>query len=233
MPGERSKACYEEAISSLSRNINLPGFRKGKVPRTVVMQQLGAVRIKATALESLVDTVWREAIKQEALEPLSQPDLSGGFEGLLATFEPGSELTITLEADVAPTPKLKTTRGLTAEFEPVAYEASKIDDMLEDSRKQLATVVPVEDRSAAKGDSAVLGRQGTYSAGGRAIPAAHALRWRRSILIFRLRCGEGSDANAADKLWPTISCNSANSNCRTPRHQGSPLGHRPEPRHHL
>ena len=64
-------------------------------------------------------TVLFEAIKQEALEPLSQPDLSGGFEGLLATFEPGSELTITLEADVAPTPKLKTTRGLTAEFEPV------------------------------------------------------------------------------------------------------------------
>ena len=174
VPGERSKASYEEAISSLSRNINLPGFRKGKVPRTVVMQQLGAVRIKATALESLVDTVWREAIKQEALEPLSQPDLSGGFEGLLATFEPGSELTITLEADVAPTPKLKTTRGLTAEFEPVAYEASKIDDMLEDSRKQLATVVPVEDRSAAKGDIAVLGFKGTYSDDGSDIEGGSA-----------------------------------------------------------
>ena len=174
VPGERSKASYEEAISSLSRNINLPGFRKGKVPRTVVMQQLGAVRIKATALESLVDTVWREAIKQEALEPLSQPDLSGGFEGLLATFEPGSELTITLEADVAPTPKLKTTRGLTAEFEPVAYEASKIDDMLEDSRKQLATVVPVEDRAAAKGDIAVLGFKGSYSDDGSDIEGGSA-----------------------------------------------------------
>ena len=163
VPGTRSQASYDEAINNLSRNINLPGFRKGKVPRRVVMQQLGTVRIKATALESLVDTVWREAIKQEALEPISQPDLSGGFEGLLATFEPGSDLTITLEADVAPTPKLKTTRGLTADFEPVAFEASKVDDMLEDSRKQLATVVPVEDRAAAKGDIAVLGFKGTYS----------------------------------------------------------------------
>ena len=163
VPGTRSQASYEEAINNLSRNVNLPGFRKGKVPRRVVMQQLGTVRIKATALESLVDTVWREAIKQEALEPISQPDLSGGFEGLLATFEPGSDLTITLEADVAPTPKLKTTRGLTADFEPVAFEASRVDDMLEDSRKQLATVVPVEDRAAAKGDIAVLGFKGTYS----------------------------------------------------------------------
>ena len=100
--------------------------------------------------------------------------MSGGFEGLLATFEPGSELTITLEADVAPTPKLKTTRGLTAEFEPVAYEASKIDEMLEDSRKQLATVVPVEDRSAAKGDIAVLGFKGTYSDDGSDIEGGSA-----------------------------------------------------------
>jgi trigger factor len=174
VPGTRSQASYDEAVNNLSRNINLPGFRKGKVPRRVVMQQLGTVRIKATALESLVDTVWREAIKQEALEPISQPDLSGGFEGLLATFEPGSDLTITLEADVAPTPKLKTTRGLTADFEPVAFEASKVDEMLEDSRKQLATVVPVEDRAAAKGDIAVLGFKGTYSDDGSEIEGGSA-----------------------------------------------------------
>lgn len=150
IPGERSKASYEEAISSLCRNVNLPGFRKGKVPRTVVVQQLGSVRIKATALEGLVDSIWRDAIKQETIEPISQPELSGGFDGLLESFKPGEEFTLTLEADVAPTPKLKSTKGLKAEFEPVAYDADKVDAMLEDSRKQLATVVPVEGRAAEK-----------------------------------------------------------------------------------
>ena len=174
VPGERSKASYEDAIKSLSRTINLPGFRKGKVPRTVVMQQLGAVRIKATALESLVDTVWREAIKQEALEPISQPELSGGFEGLLDSFTPGEAVTITLEADVAPTPKLKSTKGLKASFEPVAYDAAKVDEMLEDSRKQLATVVPVEGRAAEQGDIAVLGFRGTYSDDGSEIEGGSA-----------------------------------------------------------
>ena len=66
LPGTRTKAGYEDAITKLSRSINLPGFRKGKVPRTVVVQQLGSVRIKATALESLVDAAWRDAIKQES-----------------------------------------------------------------------------------------------------------------------------------------------------------------------
>ena len=155
VPAERTKTSYEDAINSLSRSINLPGFRKGKVPRTVVIQQLGAVRIKASALETMVDGAWRDAIQQESLEPISQPELSGGFEGLLDAFTPGEDVTITLEADVAPTPKLKSTKGLKASFEPVSYDPAKVDEMLEDSRKQLATVVPVEGRAAEPGLSLI------------------------------------------------------------------------------
>ena len=174
VPGERCQASYEAAISSLSRSINLPGFRKGKVPRSVLVQQLGGVRIKATALEQLIDNAWRDAIKQESLEPISQPDLSSGFDGLLESFNPGDELTFTLEADVAPTPKLKTTKGLKAEYEAVAYDPSRVDSMIDDSRKQLATVVPVEGRAAQKGDIAVLGFKGTYSDDGSDIEGGSA-----------------------------------------------------------
>ena len=174
LPGERTKASYEDAITKLSRSVNLPGFRKGKVPRTVVVQQIGSLRIKATALENMVDAAWRDAIKQESLEPISQPDLTDGFEGLLESFQPGSDVSFTLEADIAPTPKLKSTKGLKAEFETVAYDASRVDAMIEDSRKQLATVVPVEGRAAEKGDIAVLGFKGTYSDDGSEIDGGSA-----------------------------------------------------------
>ena len=174
LPGERTKAGYEDAITKLSRSVNLPGFRKGKVPRTVVVQQIGSLRIKATALENMVDSAWRDAIKQESLEPISQPDLTDGFEGLLESFQPGSDVSFTLEADIAPTPKLKSTKGLKAEFETVAYDASRVDAMIEDSRKQLATVVPVEGRAAEKGDIAVLGFKGTYSDDGSEIDGGSA-----------------------------------------------------------
>ena len=174
LPGERTKAGYEDAITKLSRSVNLPGFRKGKVPRTVVVQQIGSLRIKATALENMVDAAWRDAIKQESLEPISQPDLTDGFEGLLESFQPGSDVSFTLEADIAPTPKLKSTKGLKAEFETVAYDASRVDAMIEDSRKQLATVVPVEGRAAEKGDIAVLGFKGTYSDDGSEIDGGSA-----------------------------------------------------------
>ena len=174
LPGERTKAGYEDAITKLSRSVNLPGFRKGKVPRTVVVQQIGSLRIKATALENMVDAAWRDAIKQESLEPISQPDLTDGFEGLLESFQPGSDVSFTLEADIAPTPKLKSTKGLKAEFETVAYDASRVDAMIEESRKQLATVVPVEGRAAEKGDIAVLGFKGTYSDDGSEIDGGSA-----------------------------------------------------------
>ena len=174
LPGERTKAGYDDAITKLSRSVNLPGFRKGKVPRTVVVQQIGSLRIKATALENLVDAAWRDAIKQESLEPISQPDLTDGFEGLLENFQPGSDVSFTLEADVAPTPTLKSTKGLKAEFETVAYDASRVDAMIEESRKQLATVVPVEGRAAEKGDIAVLGFKGTYTDDGSEIDGGSA-----------------------------------------------------------
>ena len=169
IPAERSRASYEAAISQLSRSVNLPGFRKGKVPRTVLVQQLGGLRIRATALENLVDGIWRETIEQETIEPLSQPDVDGGYEALLESFEPGKPLSVTFEADVAPQPNLKSTKGLKAEAESVSFDAAKVDEMLEQSRRQLATVVPVEGRKAEEGDIAVVGFKGTYSDDGREI----------------------------------------------------------------
>ena len=111
IPAERCQASYEEAINRLSRSVNLPGFRKGKVPRTVLVQQLGALRIRANALETLVDSIWRDALEQETIEALGQPELSGGFEELLESFKPGEGLTVTLETDVAPTPEAEEHQG--------------------------------------------------------------------------------------------------------------------------
>ena len=54
VPAGLTQSSHEQAVEKLSRTIKLPGFRKGKVPRAVLVQQIGAVRIRATALEELV-----------------------------------------------------------------------------------------------------------------------------------------------------------------------------------
>jgi trigger factor len=163
IPGSRSQASYDAALDKLSRTVKLPGFRKGRVPRPVLLQQIGALRIRATALEDLVDRACRDALDIEEVAALGQPELSEGFEVVLERFQPGSDLTITLELDVEPSPSLKKTKGLKAEAETVVYDPARVDELLDQSRKQLATLVPVEDRAAAGGDVAVLSFSGVYA----------------------------------------------------------------------
>jgi trigger factor len=160
VPGERTQGSHNAAVEKLSRSVKLPGFRKGKVPRAVLMQQIGPLQIRATALESLVDSVFKDALKQAEIPAIGQPALDGGFESLLERFEPGQELTLTLEMDVEPTPKLKSTKG---------FDPARVDELIEQSRRQMATLVPVEGRAAAAGDVAVLSFKGTYSDNGEAI----------------------------------------------------------------
>ena len=169
IPGGRSQASYDAAVDKLSRSIKLPGFRKGKVPRPVLLQQIGPLRIRATALEDLVEAAFRDAVSQEMVAAIGRPELTEGFEAVLERFEPGSALTITLELDVEPTPKLKATKGLKAEAEAISFDPARIDELIEQSRKQLATLVPVEGRPATSGDLAVLSFSGIYVDSGEAI----------------------------------------------------------------
>lgn len=170
VPADRSQASYEGAVSKLSRSVKLPGFRQGKVPKAVLLQQIGPVRLRATALEELIESVVKEALQQETIAALGRPELEESFEALLARFTPGEELVITMALDVEPTPNLKATRGLQAQAEPVVFDPARVDELLEQSRKQMATLVPVEDRPATSGDVARISFSGSFTDSDEAIP---------------------------------------------------------------
>ncbi|SBO44054.1 trigger factor [Cyanobium sp. NIES-981] len=167
--GARSQASYDAALEKLSRSVKLPGFRKGKVPRPVLLQQIGPLRLRATALEELVDAAFRDALALEEVAPIGRPELSEAFEAVLERFQPGTDLSFTLELDVEPSPSLKKTRGLQAEAEAISYDPARVDELIEQSRRQLATLVPVEHRSAESGDVAVLAFSGVFTDTGEAI----------------------------------------------------------------
>ena len=174
VPSDRCKNSYDEALSKLSRSVSIPGFRKGKVPKAVVIQQLGVKRIQASALETLLQKVWTETLDQEGIEPLCEPELKEGFEMILENFDPEKTLTLKLETDIAPTPTLKKTSGLTAEVEKLIFDPKNIDDLIEQSRAQLATKVPVCGRAAKKGDIALVSFKGSFSDDGSDIEGGSA-----------------------------------------------------------
>ena len=159
------QAAYEEALSKLSRSVRLPGFRQGKIPRAVVLQQVGGIRIKASAIENLLEQSWQTAIKEESIETIGEPKLEEEFEEILNKFKPSESLSFNLITDVAPSPKLKKYKDLEAEFTTLKFEKAKVDELIEQSRKQFATLIPVENRSAQMGDIAVVSFKGSFEDG--------------------------------------------------------------------
>ena len=101
VPANRCKSSYEAALARMGSSIRLPGFRPGKVPKPVIIQQIGIARIKASALEKLIDQVWKEAIAQESIEPISEAQLKEELQSLVDRFNPNENVTFTLEAKVA------------------------------------------------------------------------------------------------------------------------------------
>ncbi|NEZ54891.1 trigger factor [Adonisia turfae] len=156
VPADISKQTYEQTLRKYMKTANIPGFRKGKVPRQILVQQLGANRLKAAALEELVQTAIDKAISQEKIEALGNYQLRSGFESLIEQFEPGKVLTISASVDVPPQAELDKYQGLSVKAEEIAYSADRITETLESYQQNLASLVPVEDRTAQEGDVAVV-----------------------------------------------------------------------------
>jgi trigger factor len=151
-----SKKAYEQVIQEFSRSANIPGFRKGKVPRQVLIQRLGATRLKASALENLLDSSLKEAIEQEKISVLGNWQLLSSFEDLVEKFEPGAPFTFSASVDVEPEVILKQYTGMQVQAEEVKFDPQRVDDVLQYYREQRATLIPVEGRPAQLNDVAII-----------------------------------------------------------------------------
>ncbi len=163
---EASRSAYEKMVQSLSRSSNIPGFRKGKVPRQVLLQRIGNERIKAAALEELIQKSLQDAIEQESIEALGQPNLRSNFEELLGQYNPGDTFTFSIAVDVPPSIELADYGSLSVKAEEIVYQPEKVDEFIEQRREQKADLVPVEDRAAEMGDVAFVDFKGTLTAEG-------------------------------------------------------------------
>jgi trigger factor len=160
IPADKSQQSYEQVIQNFTRAANIPGFRKGKVPRQILLQRLGTTRIKAAALEELIQSGITEAIKQAEIEAIGQPQLRSSFEDLIGAFEPGKPLTFSAAVDVLPEIELKQYSGLQVKAEEVKYDPEKVEKVLEENRQERATLIPVEGRAAQMGDVVIIDFKG-------------------------------------------------------------------------
>ncbi|MDA0673245.1 MAG: trigger factor [Cyanobacteria bacterium] len=164
IPGEISQQTYEQVLRKLMKSANIPGFRRGKVPRQIFLQRVGTVQVKAAALEELVQNAVDKAIEQEKIEAIGNYQLTSTFDELIEQFQPGQPLTVKASVDVPPRVTLETYTDLTVQAEEIKYDPAQVDEILEQYRENQATLVPVDDRPAQMGDMAVVDFAGKIQA---------------------------------------------------------------------
>jgi trigger factor len=163
VPSEKSKQAYEQVIKQFAREINIPGFRKGKVPRQVLLQRIGNARLKATALENLINDSLQKALEQEKIAAIGSFELAIEFDDLLSKYDPEQPLTFTARVDVEPEVKLSQYTGLELKAEEASYDESQVDEVLQKYRSDKAALIPVEGRPAQLGDMALVDFSGKFA----------------------------------------------------------------------
>lgn len=143
------KPALEKAYETVSSQVNIPGFRKGKVPATILDQRVGKDAIIAQAVNDGLDDFYREALIQENLKPLSTPQAD--IKSAPNAQEPTNELVVELEVEVRPEFKLPDYKGLKIKVDAVKIAKMDIETELDALRARFGTLKTV-DRPAKTGD---------------------------------------------------------------------------------
>ena len=138
----RVEKAKESAYRRLASKVKVPGFRPGKVPRDILERHLGPEVILQEAIDRLMPEVYREALDQEAIDPIDQ-----------AAYELVTEVPLVAKftVPIRPTVDLGDYKSLRVEREPVSVDAERVQDALEGLRHRYAVYEPVA-RPIAWGD---------------------------------------------------------------------------------
>ena len=143
------KPTLDKAYKTVSEQVNIPGFRKGKVPAAVLDQRVGKDAIIAQAINDGMDDFYREALKVEKLLPLGTPQAD--IKSAPSADDIAKELVIELEVEIRPEFKLPEYKGAKAKVEPVKVAKMDIETELDALRARFGTLNTV-DRQAKMGD---------------------------------------------------------------------------------
>jgi trigger factor len=155
VPAERLTQAVGEATRALSRRTKVPGFRPGKAPRGVLEAVLGHGAVLEEAVDRLVQSSYRDALIEKEILPLTNADVE------IVQAEEGKPLIFKATVPIRPEVALGDYTSFNFRPEIETTDDPKVDKVIEELRDQNASLSPVEDRGARKGDYAVIKYEGT------------------------------------------------------------------------
>lgn len=150
----RVDTALDEAFKKVVKKVNVPGFRKGKIPRKMFEQRFGVESLYQDALDILLPQAYSEAIDETGIEPVDQPDID------IEQMEQGKSLIIKATVTVKPEVKLGDYKGLEVEEDDVTVSEEDVDAELKQLQERHADLVAVEEGEVANGDTVVMDFEG-------------------------------------------------------------------------
>ena len=157
VPAEEFAAATQKAYLKMRGRINVPGFRKGHAPRSLIERMYGPDIFYEEAINLWLPEKYDEAIEKEDLRAVDQPEVDVDW----ANIAPGSDVTITCEVFVYPEVTLGDYKGLAVEIEKETVTDADIEARINQDRTKASRTVEVLDRPVADGDTVNLDYKGT------------------------------------------------------------------------
>ena len=152
LPAENIEKKVEHRLKEVGKTAKIKGFRPGKVPPNVVRQHYGA-QVRQEVLSELMGESYRDAVKQENLNPVAQPQIQPEMTGSDEYFA------YTATFEVLPEVNLKGLEKIEVTVPNVQIKDTDCDDMLTNLRRQKATWEEVQ-RKSAEGDRVIVDFEG-------------------------------------------------------------------------
>ncbi len=151
---DKLEGALQQVYMQQRNKIQLPGFRKGKAPRTMVEKMFGPEIFFEDAANQLIRENYGEAAEESGVDIVSRPEID------IVQMEKGKPFIFTAEVAVRPEVELGKYKGVTVTKIDVSVSDEEIDKAIEEERNQNARIVTVEDRPAQNGDTVIIDFEG-------------------------------------------------------------------------
>ena len=145
VPFEELKPEFDKAYATLAQQVNMPGFRKGKVPAKILEARLGRGVVLDQVINEMLPSRYSQAVEENDVKALGQPEIE------IAELEDGKHITFTAEVDVRPEIEVPDFSAISVEVAPLKADDEAIDAELKNLQARFGTLKPA-DRAVKKGD---------------------------------------------------------------------------------
>lgn len=155
LPAEKVQGKLDEAYEKLRKEVKLKGFRRGKVPKAIVLKHFKG-QVEGETSEKLVQENYFDAVEKNGVDPIVHPEIKD------VKYNDDGSFTFVAEVEVRPEFTLSQYKGLEVEKVEVMVTDEEVQLELEEMRKNMAALTSVSARPAQNGDVVVVDFQGYH-----------------------------------------------------------------------